>query len=406
MAARPFALARSLPSRLVLDVTTSYRGARVPHGILRVQAGVIGALVHRMPRARLAIFDDQTRRYLALAPGESTMIADAGRPGSGTDDGVRAPRPHFAARDIVGPQAFKPGDILLDIGSGWDYDSPEIAENLKRCAGIRYVAMCHDIIPVMFPEWCGEHWSGVMDRHFRRQFSAADLVLFHSRRVAADVAAYAEVHRLGPIRSRFIRIGVDPLVPASGAPLPAGLTPGRYVLAVGTIEPRKGHRLLLEAWRRLRQAGVLARHGFALVLAGQEGWMVDSLLAEFRKERELHADFLWLSEAGDATLDVLYRNAAFCAVPSIYEGYGLPAVEAFVYGKPLVCSNGGALPEVTQGLCNYLDPVDLDAWTAALASWISDPAARDAAAAKVERSFAPTRWPAAAQGWVDALAGI
>ena len=75
----------------------------------------------------------------------------------------------------------------------------------------------------------------------------------------------------------------------------------------------------------------------------------------------------------DSGIAALYRGAAFCLYPSRYEGYGLPVVEAFSYGKAVLASTGGALPEVVDGFSPCLDPLDAEAWRRMLRTWIEDP---------------------------------
>ena len=135
--------------------------------------------------------------------------------------------------------------------------------------------------------------------------------------------------------------------------LPAALDPGQFVLLVSTIEPRKGHRLVYRVWLRLIAQGVPQATGFKLVFAGRPGWMVDNLLANIRSDTQTAGQILMIHDADDDMLAALYDGAAFCVYPSLYEGYGLPVIEAFSHGKAVLSSNGGALSELVQG---YLLP--------------------------------------------------
>jgi glycosyltransferase involved in cell wall biosynthesis len=100
------------------------------------------------------------------------------------------------------------------------------------------------------------------------------------------------------------------------------------------------------------------------------------------KAEQATGSLVILSNVDDDKLGALYRDAAFCVYPSEYEGYGLPVVEAFLYGKAVVASTGGALPEVTKGLVPCLEQGDTAAWAETMAEWIEQPALR----AKVEAS--------------------
>src|SRR5262249_48461875 len=153
----------------------------------------------------------------------------------------------------------------------------------------------------------------------------ADIVIVTARQVAADVARYCEGHGLPVPAMQSFRLGCDLVLPAAAAGrLPDGLTPGRYACFVSTIEPRKGHRLLLNIWRRLEAAGIPQDAGFKLVFVGRRGWLVDDLMSDLQADPSFGKSLLVLSGISDADLAALYRNAAFGLYPSLYEGYGLP----------------------------------------------------------------------------------
>ncbi len=125
---------------------------------------------------------------------------------------------------------------------------------------------------------------------------------------------------------------------------------------VSTIEPRKNHAMLLNAWRELLDRGIPQAHDFKLVFVGREGWMVDEVMAALADRRVHHDTVLHLKGCDDDVLSALYANAAFCVYPSHYEGFGLPLVEGFARGRATIASSGGSLAEVAGGIANVLDP--------------------------------------------------
>jgi glycosyltransferase involved in cell wall biosynthesis len=129
--------------------------------------------------------------------------------------------------------------------------------------------------------------------------------------------------------------------------------PGDYVLAVGTIEPRKNLSRLAEATRRL---------GVELRVVGAPGWGHVELGTGVRR----------LGRVPDGELARLYRGARCLAYPSIYEGFGIPIVEAMASGTPVVTSRGGATEEVAGGAAVLVDPLD----PTAIAAGIKEAAAR------------------------------
>lgn len=205
-----------------------------------------------------------------------------------------------------------------------------------------------------------------------------------------------------PARVHVIPPGADhqclaaPLAGEGGAGdvAPLGLTSGRYVASVATLEPRKNLRTLVAAQLALDPA--LARRQ-PLVLAGAKGWgdlrMPAGLDAAVADGRIVLAGYLDRS-----TLVALTRHARAVAYPSTYEGFGLPVLEALACGTSAVISEGTACVEAGQGAALALPGLDIDAWAACLADLASDPittprrsALRDAALG------APTWEDAAAQ---------
>jgi glycosyltransferase involved in cell wall biosynthesis len=130
---------------------------------------------------------------------------------------------------------------------------------------------------------------------------------------------------------------------------------------------------------------------------------VDDLVAEIDAHPSLGKDLIVLSGVPDTVLTELYRNAAFCLFPSLYEGYGLPAVEAFAFGKAVIASTGGALPEVVGDLSPCLDPRDEDAWFETMRNWIADPAARAPFETAIRERFRHPTWSEAAEQFFAAI---
>lgn len=159
--------------------------------------------------------------------------------------------------------------------------------------------------------------------------------------------------------------------------LPTGV-PRRFVLHVGTIEPRKNVAALLAAWPRLRTRMPDAP---PLVLCGKLGWGQESTERALARARD-EGWLLWLGYAPDPTLRALYQRAAAVVCPSVYEGFGLPLVEAMAAGAPLVCSDIPVFREVAADAALFVPPADDDAWARALADVLSDPDRARALAAR------------------------
>lgn len=148
------------------------------------------------------------------------------------------------------------------------------------------------------------------------------------------------------------------------------LTPKRYALYVGTLDPRKNIDLILTAYERMADGDRLA---MPLIVAGFKGWKSENTIARLRKG----ADAGWATYLGfvsEADLPVLYSGARVFLFPSLYEGFGLPVLEAMASGVPVICSNASSLPEVVgeSAAAFMVDPDDIDQFCQTLDRAIND----------------------------------
>jgi glycosyltransferase involved in cell wall biosynthesis len=143
--------------------------------------------------------------------------------------------------------------------------------------------------------------------------------------------------------------------------------PDRYLLFVGTIEPRKNLGRVLAAFERLHAERLMD----ALVIVGKRGWLYDDFFAQLERSPVKHA-VIFPGFVPDADLPAVYAGAQALAFPSEFEGFGLPVLEAMACGAPVVCSNTSSLPEVAGAAALLVDPADTDAITAALRRVASD----------------------------------
>jgi len=244
-----------------------------------------------------------------------------------------------------------------------------------------------------------------MRRYWSQAIAAADIIVVNAQAVAADVRAYAQEVGIAHPRIVVRPLGASAAAMRSGPAdrLPDGLEADRYALFVSTIEPRKGHEMLYRLWLRLLEAGVPQAQRFKLVFVGRPGWMTEALEAQLKTDARLAGSLLVLNRVSDGLLDLLYRRAGFCLYPSLIEGYGLPVVEAFARGKPVLVSEGGALAEVAGEFSPALPARDEMAWYAMLRAWIEDPAARRPYEAAIRERFRHPNWDKAAADILAAL---
>lgn len=238
------------------------------------------------------------------------------------------------------------------------------------------VVTVHDLSVLLYPGWHPADRVALHERHFRRGVASADHVVVVSesvRREAIDALG------LPPDRVTAIHNGIgeqfrpQPPQAVEAVRRKLGLPP-RYLLAVGTIEPRKNVGLLLRAFCDLPAD---LRAACPLVLAGGWGWKSDPERERFEAEAR-HRGVMHLGYVDDVDLPGLYAGAAALFYPSFYEGFGLPPVEMLACGGAVVASTAAAVREVVGGHALLLDPHDFDGWRDAMRRVIAEPGSLDA----------------------------
>lgn len=300
--------------------------------------------------------------------------------------------PHDLAFSAMSPPSHD--DVLILTGSDWVL----MANTMRRLSPTpKTAALCHDIIPLLFPTFFGRGNVEAFRDCIENVFARADLVVFTAKQISGDTEHYWKGRGLILPPTATVPLGAD-IAAQTGAAgsLPASLAAQKYALFVSTIEPRKNHRLLFDIWKDLLDEGVLQKSGFKLVFVGRKGWMVDDLWQEMTTHPSFGTSLLILSDIDDPTLASLYDNCAFTLYPSLYEGFGLPIVESFGHGKAIIASSAGALPETVAGFSPCLSPSDTISWRDTLRQWIIDPSCYAAFERDIKLRYVPRSWDVAA----------
>lgn len=260
------------------------------------------------------------------------------------------------------------------------------------------VVSVHDLTPLHHPELCNRETLAYPDL-IRQAMRRGAWVHTDSAYVAAEVV---EAFDADPTRVVTVAPGVPKLPTLTNEVarqmvqriLPPGRS--RYVLAIGTAEPRKDYPGLVRAFDR-----IAPRHrDLYLVLAGPPGWGEDALTDAVRTalcgDRVVRTG--WIAAP---VLAALQSQAAVLAYPSLYEGFGFPPLQAMAAGVPVVATRAGSLPEVLGDAASLVAAGDSDALAEALDQVLTDPALRARLVAAGTRRVASFTWPACGQGLAD-----
>ena len=349
-------------------------------------------------RARIGMVTlalDLTQALLRAAPEDEWVLFASGERPAGLDAGgagfVLSPHRHEVANKLLWLPAVE-ADAGLDAILYPYWPSPPRRRPGAPPAAVFVHDLAFRVRPSEVP-WQQRVYLGAL---FPRSLPAAAAVLVPTEATRADLLANV---RVDPDRVRIVPEAPGELGDAE-APLPPGVTAGGYLLAVGTIEPRKNYPRLVAAYRRVRER--LGAAAPDLVVVGRTGWAYGDALDLLRSTPGVRM----LGHVIDAELVALYRNALALAFPSLYEGFGLPLVEAMRYGTPALVGNRGALPEVAAGAALEVDAEDVDAIAGGLERLVGDAELRRRLGERGRDRAASFSWEASAGSTLNVLREI
>jgi glycosyltransferase involved in cell wall biosynthesis len=253
-------------------------------------------------------------------------------------------------------------------------------------AHVARVVTIHDLCWLRAPATMRAVTRGLDRLMMPASLQRADRVIAVSRATRDDLLAYFPA-----LAGRLVHV---PLAAASlPPPEPRERLPwtGRYVLCVGTLEPRKNHHGLVDAWASLPES---IRGSTTLVLAGARGWGgIDPVALAQR----CHGRLYWLEHVDDGLLATLYHHAECMALPSVYEGFGLPVLEALAHGTPVLVGDNSSLPEVAGPAGYRVDARDPAAIARGLETLLGDAALRGRLAGAARQHAALFSWESTAR---------
>jgi glycosyltransferase involved in cell wall biosynthesis len=264
---------------------------------------------------------------------------------------------------------------------------------------IRTVFTLHDLIPLLFPEFHLPLNRWFLNLMFPRFLRRADAIVAVSECTKKDAI---RIYGTPEEKITVIYNGVDARFhPVRDAETlrrvrAAYRLPEAYILYVGTIEPRKNLARLLDAYHALRQAG----YPHKLAIVGAKGWLYQPVFDRIAA-LGLQDEVIFPGYIADEDLPAVYSGAALFAFPSLYEGFGIPPLEAMACGVPTLVSDTSSLPEVVGDAALQVSPTDTGAIKAGMERILSDAAlARELAGRGPERARMFT-WDKAARQLVD-----
>lgn len=253
------------------------------------------------------------------------------------------------------------GDAFVIVDSFWD-PVDEYIEYLSssRAQSIKKIVVVHDVIPLAYPAFCEQSYVRKFKVDLDQIIPLVDGIVSVSHASAQElVRILGHTHALPPVAAfhlgaRFAEISHE--LPDARAQL---FEAEPVFLSVGTVEPKKGLAIALDAFDLLWSQGVDVKF---VIVGGRSGWTARALIERIRQHGELHRKLFWLTDVSDAELQSLYRRAYCLVQASAAEGFGLPLIEAEYFGLPVIASDIAVFKEVASDSTIFFkvcDPVDL-----------------------------------------------
>jgi glycosyltransferase involved in cell wall biosynthesis len=338
--------------RIFIDVTRAYLDERT-YGFSRVVKKLGAAMLACNPRSltitavRYDRFGD-VWRYAKAFPNPALNSVEGRRQDSVVD---------FRARDIFlgidwNPAAFEAG--------GW---------RQIRSAGVSVSFLVYDLVPFQMPHLLAPDFVAAYSRWAQRAAEIAGSLICISKATEDDLTAWLRqfAPELAPALGHF-HLGSDIANPAvSARQSSAGRIerkPGTFLM-VGTVEPRKGYRQVLEAFKLLWKLG----YQIKLVIVGRRGWLVEDLVPELL-EQTTHGRLVWLDSANDEELSAEYASATALLAASVAEGFGLPLVEAAQHSCPVIARDIPVFREILGEGAYYFKGSEPTALSNAIQDWL------------------------------------
>lgn len=265
---------------------------------------------------------------------------------------------------------------------------------------LKVVMTVHDLVAFLFPQ-----------KHNRKAVFTEKFTLKKALKKAAKVLSVSENTKTD-LCSRFkCNEDLVEIVPNAACdifePIPreayedylnAHEIPEKFIFSVGTLEPRKNLSTLIKSFARV----VKANPDYHLLIAGKEGWMFEEIFKKVH-ELEIENNVKFLGYVPERDLVYLYNSARAFVYPSLYEGFGIPPLEALQSGCPVITSNLSALPEVVGDAAIKIDPKDENALTEAIFTLINNNELREELIKKGFKQAKKYSWKTSAQKFLDII---
>lgn len=295
-------------------------------------------------------------------------------------------------------------DVILLMDAGWDVPQLEAVMSPLKERGVKIISFIHDVIPISHPHFVSQEASNLFSRWLKSTTQYTTKYVANSLATAAELkevlrefGVTTDLKAVPLAQERLPKCGrgSDELPDAirkspsfhKSTDAPRAVIGKPYVLFVGSRDIRKNLFRLAQAWQILLDRDQDAP---VLVVAGSAGGGNQDFDRLMQATANLNGKVVVVDAPSDGDLDALYQDCLFTVFPSLFEGWGLPIGESLSYGKCVITSAAGSMPEVAGNCAIYCDPMSVDSIVAAVQSLLKDEKLRLDLEATIEASHLRT----------------
>lgn len=285
--------------------------------------------------------------------------------------------------------------IYLNLDSTWVTNLLPSLKRINKSNAFSLVSMVYDVTPCLQP-----HWRTPFDAQVFMYW--ADQVLQMSHRILTisefsklEIFKYCRKRSIQEPRIDVVRLGdlPDSLLQSIDNPgaLPRRAVKDEFFLVVGSLDPRKNHKLVYDAWNHPLEMGF--KHIPSVVFAGNMMHPdMKSFYHEVTSNPETSRHFYLINSPSDWELDWYYKNCLATIYPSVYEGWGLPVAESLCYGKITFALNKSSIPEIESSLITFIESNNPKDLAGAILKFLHDKEWRYFQESRIRSRFRPWRW--------------
>lgn len=271
---------------------------------------------------------------------------------------------------------FQKNDIVFSAGSGFTVDTYSDLIELHKRVKFKFVQLIYDFTPIVVPETHADLTIQVYGPFLKNTYELSDYIIYGGKTAQADGIRYQKAHFNKVTDSYALKLGCDIQAKKHSAEESAEILKKigikkDYLITVGTIQPRKNHEILYEAYiELLKDCG--SDNLPQLIICGRPGWKIEDFMHKLSTDYRVKGKIIVYSPTDDE-LDVLYKNCKFTLLPSFYEGWSLTLPESLNYSKFCLASDVPPLREVGDGIIDYANPYDPVEWAGKIKFYINNP---------------------------------